>query len=467
MPSSALAPQYVRDQYRTETAVHVSLPKWARRFTGHARYKCMYGGRGSSKTWTTAHLIVLRAARERVRVACCREFQSSISESAKPAIEVAIRRLGLSHMFDVQEHVIRGHNGSHFFFRGMERSRESIRGWEDVDIVWVEEAQRLSNETAKVLIPTIRKNGAELWFTWNPKYRTDWVWRRFVINPRDGDMIHKVNYDQNPWFPASADEERRSDKRVQPELYDHIWLGEPDDEGEERKVLPRSLIQPCIDAWDEHGKHEVGRSPYHAGLDVADSGKNLNAYVIRCGASITHVEQWRAKSLGETTRRAHGINESKSVSVMYYDVGGVGAGVRSHLMEISGKRYISRPLNFGQKVAGEKTQYTRSQTNVQFFNRRSAQLAWALRLRAQRTQALVNDPANAMNIDPHHCLFIDPSIPRLEDYLSQLTQPAWEETMAGKLTVKKIPDDEPSPDMYDATALAFASDSKAGLRALQ
>ena len=68
-------------------------------------------------------------------------------------------------------------------------------------------------------------------------------------------------------------------------------------------------------------------------------------------------------------------------------------------------------------------------------------------------------------IDPSRCLFIDPGIERLDRYLAQLSQPAWEEGIQSKIKLVKRDDDEPSPDLYDATALAFSRDSERGLQA--
>ena len=92
-------------------------------------------------------------------------------------------------------------------------------------------------------------------------------------------------------------------------------------------------------------------------------------------------------------------------------------------------------------------------------------MAFALRLRANRTVRLLEGDTD---VDPATCLFISSKIPRLEQYLSELTQPRYRTNpTTGKLEIDKRGDDEAkkSPDSYDATALAFARDSDAGLRA--
>ena len=441
-----------------------NLPAWAKPLARPARYKVVHGGRGSAKTWTVATLLVLQSVECPIRVACVREYQRSIQESAKRTIEDSIDRLGLRSHFNIQRDNIYGRNGSHFFFRGMSTStEEAIRGWEAVDVVWVEEAQRMSQRSREILYPTIRKPGSELWFTFNPRYRTDPVWRDFCTGgSRLGDaVVVKVNHDANPWFPAELERERQLCLIDEPDRYPHIWLGEPDDEGAARKVLPFAMIERCVDAHVRLGLADGIAGRMDVGLDVADSGADRNALVARRGPLILHAESWSSQVLGDTARRADTYCREHGARQLYYDVGGVGAGIRSHLAEMPNREYGAQPVNFGGAVAGPNRTYTYRVSNKDFFARRNAQLAWALRLRAQRTGRLLDGD----EVDPDRCLFIARGIPHLETYLAQLSQPEWKEDVSGRVVIDKAPEGALSPDLYDATVLAFASDSRSGLRA--
>ena len=441
------------------------LPRWARRFTQRAPYKCAYGGRGSSKTWTVAHLLIAEAASRPLRIAVCRSVGASIAVSAKPALEIAIHRMGLGGCFDVYNWAIRGKKGtpaegSFFFFRGIETNRQEIRGWEDVDRVWVEEAQYMTEATANILIPTIRKDGSEIWFTWNPISRTDWVWRRFVQNSLPTDVIEQVNWRDNPWFPERANDERLYMLKTNPEMYAHIWEGQPADEVGDLVVLPYRMLLDCVEAF-KHGLH-MGVSPWplDAGLDIADQGADWNALVARKGPVIYHAEKWHENTLGATARRAASAAQHDGVKRLFYDAGGIGAGVTSYFREMPNRGFVIRPETFGDAVRGKNTTFAYKRTNAEFFARRNAQLAWALRLRAENTRRLMDGDA----VDPARCLFIDNGIPRLEQYLAELAQPTWREGVTGKTELIKRDDDEPSPDLFDATSLAFAHDSENGLR---
>ena len=438
----------------------VDLPIWAHPFLKPSRYKVAMGGRGSGKTWTIAMVLALMASERKMRVACCREYQKSLRESAKKAIEIAIIRAGLRHRYDVQANRIVGRNGSEFFFHGFERSREEMRGWEDVDVAWIEEAQRLTRESWEILLPSIRKPGSELWFTYNPRFRADTVSQAFGIGkPRAGSLVRKVNWRDNPWFPKELQEERLECLRDEPDRYEYIWEGGFDDEGAERHVLSYAVLMDCVKAFEQGLAPKGGVC--HAGLDVADSGADRSAQVFRRGPVIEGYDVWRAKYLSVTAQRAHtGCIESGAVR-LYYDGGGVGAGVRSDFAKMASRPYIVRPENFGGAVQGKDVTFSYRTPNGDFFDRRNSQMAWAVRLRAQNTQRLMNGEG----VDPRRCLFINPALKDLEGFLSQLSQPLWEENVRGKVVIEKSPDDAPSPDLYDATVLAFAADSVSGLKA--
>lgn len=378
-----------------------------------------------------------------------------------------IQAFGYSGHFRITQNFIRGANGSYIFFRGCsDYTVESIKGLESVDLVWFEEAQRMSRRSWELLLPTIRKEGSQIIYTFNPYQRTDPVYRAFVAEGgthRGAALVLRINYDRNEFFPGSLEMERRNCEINEPERYAHIWLGEPDDGGDVRHVLPYSLLKICVDAWDRRGRGEEGA--VFAGLDVADTGADKNALVGRKGSCIFHVETWGGLTTGMTARRADQFCTEHNAVWLGYDQGGPGAGVRSE-MEVIGPDYAVAGINFGGEVAGGERRYTAGRKNKDFFAYRNAQMGWALRLRAENTERLMNGEA----VDPEKCLFIAPDIPRLDSYLAEMTQPVRRDTPNGKLAIDKQPVPEggggrpPSPDRYDASILAFAYASRRGIR---
>ena len=438
------------------------LPDWAMPLIQkHYRNKVLYGGRGGGKSQNVARALVILAASKPLRIACTREFQSSIRESTKLVIEEAIRDLNLQHFFKIERSNISGKNGSYFFFHGIEGSREGIRSWQSVDICWVEEAQRLTMNSYEILRPTIRgSEKAELWFTFNPRYRTDPVYASFVARTPPNSYIINVNYNDNPWFPNVLEEERSYCEVADPLRYRHIWLGEPDDTSITSKVITYGDLEKCVDA---HKKIDIDINQnwkHHAGLDVADSGGDGNAIVLRRGPLIYHVETWRASTLGETSRYADTKCTQNEIRRLYYDGGGLGAGVRSYMKEMTGRQYGAYPVNFGSAVTGPEKPFGFRTKNKHFFARRNSQMAWNLRLRVHQTGRLLDGE----RVNPADCLFIDGGIAKLEEMKNHFVQPEWNENPSGQVVIDKDPEEVGSPDMFDAACLAFAYDSQSGLR---
>ena len=192
------------------------------------RYKVAYGGRGSSKSWSFARALLMLGIQEiPIRVLCAREVQKSIKQSVHTLLCDQIQALGLGAFYDPLETEIRGKNGTTFTFTGLNvHTVESIKSFEGCDICWVEEGQTVSKKSWDILIPTIRKDGSEIWVSFNPDLDTDDTFVRFVENPPPDSMVIKVNYTDNPWFPEVLEKERLHAKRTKPaDEYANIWEG--------------------------------------------------------------------------------------------------------------------------------------------------------------------------------------------------------------------------------------------------
>lgn len=190
------------------------------------RYKVAYGGRGSGKSWSFAKALILQAFSKPLRILCTREVQKSIKESVKRLLDDQIQAMGLGGFFDSTETEIRGKNGSLFVFAGLaNHTVESIKSYEGIDRVWIEEAQTVSKKSLDILIPTIRKEGSEIWVSFNPELDTDEVWKRYVVNTPPNCIAVSCNYSDNPWFPSTLEAERRHCELTNRADYDWIWEG--------------------------------------------------------------------------------------------------------------------------------------------------------------------------------------------------------------------------------------------------
>lgn len=207
--------------------LQIATPRTFAPLLADARYKAAYGGRGSGKSHFFAEMIVERCVMEPTRVACIREVQNSLKESVKQLLTDKIQKLGLGHLFEVLETEIRGPAGSLIIFRGMQSyNAENIKSLEGFDVAWVEEAQSLSDHSLRMLRPTIRKPGSEIWFSWNPRHDTDAVDKLFRGDHRPSNaIVVEANWYDNPWFPDVLRQEMEDDRARDPEMADHVWGG--------------------------------------------------------------------------------------------------------------------------------------------------------------------------------------------------------------------------------------------------
>lgn len=227
-----------------------------------ARYKAAFGGRGGAKSHFFAEQLILRCFSRKTRAACIREVQATIKDSVRQLLIDKIQKLGLGKFFEVLDGEIRGRNGSLVIFKGMQTyNAENIKSLEDFDIAWVEEAQTFSEKSLRLLRPTIRKGGSEIWFSWNPRHDTDAVDKFFrgQTPPRNA-IICPVNWYDNPWFGDVLTDEKDQDFANDPEMAEHVWGG-----GYEI-ITEASYYAKQIAAAEKSGR--VGFFPYMPELPV-------------------------------------------------------------------------------------------------------------------------------------------------------------------------------------------------------
>lgn len=204
-----------------------ALPIWE----DPRRYNTLYGGRGSTKSWTVAEILSMKGYIEPRRVLCGREFQNSLEESVLQLLLDQMDRMGLGEFYKEVKGGIKGLNGTEFMFKGLQSmSINKIKSLEGIDDCWLEEAHVLSNKSLRTLIPTIRKKGSCFYVTMNPELDDDPAYERFISSPSPNSHTIKMDYMDNPWFLETELEQERiddyeRDKTPDKHVYRHVWLG--------------------------------------------------------------------------------------------------------------------------------------------------------------------------------------------------------------------------------------------------
>ncbi len=229
-----------------QTAIPVEFPEKLQCLFKPKRYKVLYGGRGAGRSWGVARALLLRGQMQSIQVLCARELQISIDESVHKTLSQQITKLGLDAFYEIQRDKIIGSNGTVFSFVVIKNNPNKVRSYEGIDIVWVEEANKVSKGSWSVLLPTIRKKGSEIWLTFNPELETDYTYTRFVKDNRnkfsenknqEGEVLWRetddtivcfMTYRDNPWFASDTElaPDMRKDKERDFDAYMNVWEGQ-------------------------------------------------------------------------------------------------------------------------------------------------------------------------------------------------------------------------------------------------
>ena len=319
-----------RLELKRRTFFNRKRPVWVKKFERPARYKGAHGGRASGKSHAFAEMLIERCLRAKTRAVCIREVQNSLKESVRQLIVDKLQQYGLGEQFEVLEAEIRGPHGSLIIFRGMQAyNAETIKSLEGYDIAWVEEAQTLSHTSLRMLRPTIRSPGSEIWATWNPRHDTDAI-DAFLRGPQPptNAIIERVNYSDNPYLPDEMVQEMEEDRSRDPESAAHVWDGgyEIVTEGAYYAVLlaaadadgrigdfPYDPALPVLTAWD------IGVDDYTAIWFLQENGNQVRAidYFEASGEGLESIVMQALPELVPAGQRQRELEVIRSVAFKY------------------------------------------------------------------------------------------------------------------------------------------------------
>ncbi len=208
-------------------------PKLIPLFATPADYRVSWGGRGSAKTRSFAKMTAVRAYQWAMKgdegtIVCGREYMNSLAESSFTEVEAAIKsEAWLAEQFDIGESYIRTKDGRiDYSFIGLRRNLDSIKSKAKIKLLWVDEADPVTETAWEKVIPSVREEDSEIWVTWNPERKLSATHRRFRLDPPERCVGVEMNWRDNPWFPAILERKRREDLDKRPDSYEHVWEGD-------------------------------------------------------------------------------------------------------------------------------------------------------------------------------------------------------------------------------------------------
>lgn len=432
-----------------------------------ARYRILYGGRASSKSWDACGFILFLAQHCTVRVCACRQFQNKITESVYTLLVNRIEAFGLSDQFTILNNsIVCNSTGSEFVFYGLWRNIDEIKSLEGIDILWIEEAHNLTEEQWKILEPTIRKEGSQIWIIFNPRFASDFVYQRFVINPPPNSVVRKINYDENPFLSRTMLDVIEAAQAEDFDEFQHVYLGVPRD-SDDSVIIKRRWIEAAVDA---HLRVTPAKGVWSGvstlGYDVADSGQDANASVVLGGSVCVALDEWKGgeDKLLESVGRVLGTARAHGVRSIGYDSIGVGAFVGSHL---NAQKWTSHyKFNAGAAVSDPDKKYGNTQvTNKEKFKNLKAQAWTSVADRFRNTYLAVTE---GRGYDADQMISLDSTCDSalLTKLIDELSTPMRDYDTAGRDMVEGKKDlakrDVKSPNLADAFIIAASRGLIAG-----
>lgn len=213
-------------------------------------------------------------------IVCGREFMNSLDESSMAEVKAAIAsEPWLAANYDVGEKYIRTLDGRiSFAFIGLRHNLDSIKSKSQIHVLWVDEAEPVSETAWIKIVPTVREHGSEIWVTWNPERKNSATHKRFRENPPDGAKIVEINYSDNPWFPEVLEKERLEDFSRRPDQYAHVW------EGDFVTVVEGAYFAQALSVAKAEGRiGKVAADPLmtlRAFVDIGGTGAKADSFTI-------------------------------------------------------------------------------------------------------------------------------------------------------------------------------------------
>jgi phage terminase large subunit len=153
------------------------------------------GGRGSAKSREIAHHLILRSLKDKIRIALVRKVFDTIRLSQYGEIRDVINLWGLQDEFEFTTSplAIKAGNGSEFICHGFDKASK-FKSIANVDVVWVEEADELTEDDWTTLNFTIRG------------YSGDRIKQKILsFNRHSGSWTEKLFFNADNSFKESKD----------------------------------------------------------------------------------------------------------------------------------------------------------------------------------------------------------------------------------------------------------------------
>lgn len=366
-------------------------------FEKKKRFKVAFGGRGGGKSIGFGNHFLIRSSHGAM-IGCFREFQTSIDDSVYSLLCDQIEKYDLNGFSILKTHIDH-FSGGGFRFKGLARNIEAVKSMYGFNHFWIEEGQFLSAESLKILTPTLRETGSELWISANALNSADPFSQRFIvpyekeINANgfyedDLHLIVKINYSDNDWFPDALEQERLYDLQTLPRsIYDHVWEGAFNDSIEDGIILPE-WFHASVDAHKKLGFNP--RGAVIVSHDPSDEGSDDKGVVVRQGSVVIDAECRKFGDVNDGCDYALNRAIESGADLFVWDADGMGLSLKRLVdQSLKGKKIDFKlfhgsempenPSEIYQPLDDTSKPSKKERTNRNLFKNKRAQFYWKLR----------------------------------------------------------------------------------------
>ena len=162
------------------------------------------GSAGSAKSYFITQKIIVRCCRERIKVAVCRRYGTTIRNTCFALFKDILDKWKLTQYVNIREtdFNIKFPNGSEIIFLGLDEETKllSLHG---IGTIFIEEVYEVPKPIVEQL--NMRMRGAnenqQIIMAFNPISSNHWL-KEFCDNPPQSFLFHHSTYKDNPFLPA-------------------------------------------------------------------------------------------------------------------------------------------------------------------------------------------------------------------------------------------------------------------------
>jgi phage terminase large subunit len=327
------------------------------------QFKFAHGGRWGSKTQSFGKAFLNIANTEQCRILCTREVQNTLAESVHAELSSLIEDLEYDNFVVTDNSIFNTKTKSEFIFKGLQfqTKKQTVKSLSRVKYCWVEEAQSVSKASFDILIPTIRADNSEVWFSYNLTFPDDPVeiLRQSIDENEKIDIF--INAFDNPFNSAvtwkNIERLRKQYDSGENEDYLHVVMGQP-------IGLSEKTIFRLKEITDAMARTILGEGQIVVGIDIARMGGDKTIFIKRKGLKMIDYKLFPTMTgdvlLKEIIRF---INNDVSVKINIDETGIAGGYITDWLHSQGFKQAES--INFGRS-AKENDKYNNAISEMWF-----------------------------------------------------------------------------------------------------